>query len=263
MAGSLLSPVLLIADLKTPSRWYNMLRLYRATSPMSIGSWTLLLFGSFSGLAALGQLGADLLDLPAVRRLARWAGLPAAAAGALLATYTGTLLAATSTPFWAVAYRLLPPLFGLSGTATATAALALLLPHSTAAQSSRRRIERLALVASAAELLLVWRLERLWRRHDLHRPLEAPPFQLAYRLGALGLGIVCPLVIHLLQVLSGRELRALGTFAALSALVGGYCQRAVLILAGKRSADDPHDAFRLAQPAHEAELAPAPGGRRA
>src|ERR671937_1640909 len=50
LAGALLSPVLLIADLKTPSRWHNMLRVFRGTSPMSIGSWTLLAFGMSSGL---------------------------------------------------------------------------------------------------------------------------------------------------------------------------------------------------------------------
>src|SRR5687768_6375194 len=46
LAGALLSPLFLIKDLHTPSRWYNMLRIARATSPMSIGSWTLALFGT-------------------------------------------------------------------------------------------------------------------------------------------------------------------------------------------------------------------------
>jgi formate-dependent nitrite reductase membrane component NrfD len=248
LLGALISPVLLIADLKTPSRWYNMLRVYRGTSPMSIGSWTLAAFGTMSGLAALGQLAADLLGLRGGRRLARAAGLPAAASGALLATYTGSLLAATSTPLWAVGYRLLPPLFGMSGTATATAALSLVLHRAGAPSSTHRRLERLALVVSLSELLLTRRLDALWSQRQLAAPLDEPPLSLAYRGGALGLGILTPLAVHLLQALTGRELRTASTLASFAALAGGYSQRAVLLLAGKRSAERATDAFRFAQP---------------
>src|SRR5690349_24791475 len=37
--GTVIGPALLIADLHTPQRWYNMLRIFRRTSPMSIGSY--------------------------------------------------------------------------------------------------------------------------------------------------------------------------------------------------------------------------------
>jgi protein NrfD len=246
--GSLLSPVLLVADLKTPTRWYNMLRIYRSTSPMSIGSWTLFAFGGLSGLAAAGQVLDDVFAFARGRLLARCAGVPAAIAGAVLATYTGSLLSATSTPIWAAAYRLLPPIFGLSGTATATAALSLILDHDAAAPTTRRRLERLALLASLGELVLTLRLDALWKREHLEQPLEEPPLRLAYRLGVFGLGILAPLGVHLLQVLSGRELRTASRLAAIAALVGGYSQRAVLVLAGKRSAERPKDAFHVAQP---------------
>ncbi|MBV8612990.1 MAG: polysulfide reductase NrfD, partial [Acetobacteraceae bacterium] len=53
---SLLAPTLgaamLVGDLHTPKRFYNMLRLFKATSPMSIGSWILVFFGVFSTLTA-------------------------------------------------------------------------------------------------------------------------------------------------------------------------------------------------------------------
>jgi formate-dependent nitrite reductase membrane component NrfD len=140
-----------------------MLRVYRGTSPMSIGSWTLVAFGGLSGLAALGQLGADVLGLRRARTLAHAAGLPAAAAGAVLATYTGSLLSATSTPLWAAGDRLLPPIFGLSGTATATAALALILERAGAPRARRHRLARLAFLASLFELLLTLRLDARWK----------------------------------------------------------------------------------------------------
>jgi len=80
LLGALLSPVFLITDLHTPKRFYNMLRIFRPTSPMSIGSWTLAGFGALSGVAALGQAIEDLTGGGGAGRwLARLAGLPGAA----------------------------------------------------------------------------------------------------------------------------------------------------------------------------------------
>jgi len=52
MAGPTIGSALLIADLHTPKRWYNMLRIFRKTSPMSIGSYILTSFGLSSSIAA-------------------------------------------------------------------------------------------------------------------------------------------------------------------------------------------------------------------
>ena len=53
---SLLAPmigsVLLIWDLHTPQRFYNMLRIAKRTSPMSIGTWILMSFTGFAGVSA-------------------------------------------------------------------------------------------------------------------------------------------------------------------------------------------------------------------
>lgn len=245
LLGSLLSTALLVADLKTPARWYNMLRIYRSTSPMSIGAWTLFAFGGLSGLAALGQAVNDVFGWRRARRLARFAGVPAAVAGGVLATYTGSLLSATSTPIWAASYRLLPPIFGLSGTATATAALSLIVGRARTARTTQHRLERLALLASLFELVLTLRLDALWKREHLNRPLAEPPLKLPYRIGALGLGILAPLGVHLLQAATGRDLRTASTLASMAALVGGYTQRAVMVLAGKRSAERPIDSFHF------------------
>jgi len=97
LAGVLLSPLLLIADLRTPGRWYNMLRIFRRTPSMSIGAWTLTGFGLLSGIAAAAQALYARTGVVACRRVARYIGVPAALAGGAVTTYTGTLLAATST----------------------------------------------------------------------------------------------------------------------------------------------------------------------
>ena len=247
LAGALVSPLLLIADLKTPSRWYNMIRVFRPTSPMSIGSWTLLAFGSASGLAAAAQIVSDFFDVAWARRAARFIGVAAAISGGVMATYTGSLLSATSTPFWAVAYRWLPALFGVSGTATATALLSLLLERQPGTRRSRRRLEHLALVTSCVELGLTAGVDAQLRRARVRTPLDEPSLGVAYRFGAVGLGVLAPLVVHGLQVLTGRDLHALSRGVAVGALVGGYTQRAALVMAGKESASRPQDYFRVAR----------------
>jgi protein NrfD len=58
---SLLAPtigtVCLIFDLHTPKRFYNMLRLVKATSPMSLGSWALVAFSGASVAIAAPLVG--------------------------------------------------------------------------------------------------------------------------------------------------------------------------------------------------------------
>src|SRR5438874_11363775 len=56
-AGSVLSPALLISDLGKPSRFLNMLRVFKAQSPMSVGVWTLLGFsGGWVAAAFAGSM---------------------------------------------------------------------------------------------------------------------------------------------------------------------------------------------------------------
>src|SRR6266699_4983661 len=55
-AGSVLSPAVLISDLGRPSRFLNMLRVFKPQSPMSVGAWTLVFFSSASTAAALADL---------------------------------------------------------------------------------------------------------------------------------------------------------------------------------------------------------------
>lgn len=248
LAGALISPLLLIADLHAPWRWYNMLRIFRKTSAMSIGAWTLFVFGGLSGLAALGQALEDLFKIPAGRWLGRLFGVPAAAAGMLMSVYTGTLLSATSVPLWAAAGRLLSALFGTSATATASAALSLELQIAGAPRATQRRLERLALIASSAELALTLAADRRWRRQQLDAPLQGSSIAPAYRFGVLGLGIIAPLLAHAVNILSRRDSRAISAAAAVATLAGGFVQRAVMIFAGSASSQRPTDYFHFTQP---------------
>ena len=53
LAGALIAPPLLIADLGRPARFLNMLRVFKLRSAMSIGAWTLVGFSSAVGLAVI------------------------------------------------------------------------------------------------------------------------------------------------------------------------------------------------------------------
>src|SRR3954468_22477837 len=55
-AGVAASPPLLISDLGRPERFLNMMRVFKVTSPMSMGSWILLVSGGASNTAAALEL---------------------------------------------------------------------------------------------------------------------------------------------------------------------------------------------------------------
>src|SRR3982751_2640572 len=55
--GGAVSAGLLIHDLGRPARFLNMLRVFRITSPMSMGSWILSIFSTAAGAAAVLPFG--------------------------------------------------------------------------------------------------------------------------------------------------------------------------------------------------------------
>lgn len=113
--GAAAGTVALIHDLGRPERFLNMLRVFKVTSPLSVGSFILAPFG---GLAA-AALASDVTGwLP---RLGRVAGVGAAAVGPPLATYTAALICNTAVPAWHEAHREMPFVFAGSGAAAAAA----------------------------------------------------------------------------------------------------------------------------------------------
>jgi formate-dependent nitrite reductase membrane component NrfD len=140
LACVMISPALLTSDLGQPRRFINMLRTFKVTSPMSVGSW--ILFGS-GPTTALAAFASWTERVPRVGRIAK----PAAALlGLPLSTYTGALIANTAVPVWHESRRLLPFVFG-SGAALSAGAIAVTVNDPTAARQARR----LALGAAAVE----------------------------------------------------------------------------------------------------------------
>ena len=227
LAGALISPVLLILDLHK-KKWHNMLRIYRSTSAMSVGAWALSLFGAFSGLVAAGQFLDD-RGFGLGRTVARLAQIPAAMAGGVVALYTGTLMAATAAPVDASAFPFLSSLFASSAASTAAAALTVAAEATGAPASSKRKLNLVALIAGAAELIFALLVDRKWRGEGAQawrtRRRSDPPSGWACSAWASG----GPLASTRVQALLPR-LAAAGAVSAVSALSaasssGGVCAR--------------------------------------
>jgi formate-dependent nitrite reductase membrane component NrfD len=148
-AGDLISPALLISDLGRPERFLNMLRVFKVTSPMSVGTWVLFVSGTSSSISAA-------LELLGILKPVKLAGdAVAALVGPALATYTGTLVANTAVPVWHEARQELPWLFSASASASAGAAAAIFTPTEAAGPA-----RRLAVLGAAAELGLMETMKR-------------------------------------------------------------------------------------------------------
>jgi len=134
----LLTPPLLIADLGRPERFWHLLvnarsglPYFNLQSPLSVGSWALLLYGAMTFLSFLDNLVADgkLHAAPFVRLYTR---LPrklyatvGSAAGFFVAGYTGVVLNITARPFWAATDPLMGALFIASAASTGAGAISL------------------------------------------------------------------------------------------------------------------------------------------
>jgi formate-dependent nitrite reductase membrane component NrfD len=124
--GAVLSSALPVADLGRPSRFLNMLRVFKPQSTMSMGSWALSAFSLFAGISSF----ADLLALRFGNRLPTRAMRGIGRAGSVLFgmpfhNYTGVLIGASVIPVWNKRIRSLPREFGMSGLQSAVGLLEL------------------------------------------------------------------------------------------------------------------------------------------
>lgn len=219
----------LIHDLGRPERFHHMLRVAKPTSPMSVGTWILTAYGPAAGLAAVaGELDRRSLPRPLrwVGRLARPAGLWAAALSPALATYTAVLLGDTATPAWQASRRSLPLLFA-AGAAASAGGVGLLGPL---AESGPAR--RLAVAGAVAELVASESLEREARG-------AAGDAFATGRAARLRTGAQWAMAGGAALAVAGRRSRLLSGLAGVSLLAGSALARFAVFEAGQASARDP------------------------
>jgi DMSO reductase anchor subunit len=146
--GALASVGLLIVDLGRPERFLHMLRVFKPTSPLSVGSYILAPFSALTtasaGLRVLGWF-------PALRKLVA-AG--SAVFGGPMTTYTAVLLSNTAVPSWHEAHEAMPFLFAGSALAAGGGMTMALTPVAEAGPA-----RRVALVGAAVELAAAQKVE--------------------------------------------------------------------------------------------------------
>jgi protein NrfD len=230
-----LSGLLLTLDLGRPERFWHMLiqshtfrPMLKLYSPMSFGSWALLIFGGvalLSFLAALAEAGRIRWTWPLRLRPPGPLGTLVAIGGALLgifvAAYTGVLLAVTNRPIWSDTTLL--GLNFLISAASTSAALLILLAHRRHRTPGLAALERFDMMVLALEPIAIIALivslgsvARVW--------LSVWGLLL---LLVVVLGVLVPLALQWRS--AGVDTGRTAT-ATLLVLIGGFVFRAVIVL---------------------------------
>ena len=220
---------LLVHDLGRPERFLHMLRVFRPTSPMSVGSWVLAAAAPvFGGAALAGRTRGG------SRALGRGLSLAGAGLGLPLTTYTAVLLSNTAVPVWQEARRSLPFLFAASAAGSSAAALEM----SSLNEEESRIVRRFGIAARGAEILAASLVERETARTPrVGRPLkEGVSGSLWAASKALTAASLVLSAGSRRRPWARRLAGAAGTGAALAT-------RFAIFLAGKSSARDPRATF--------------------
>jgi formate-dependent nitrite reductase membrane component NrfD len=223
-AADAMSAVLLVSDLGRPSRFLNMLRVVKPTSPMSVGSWVLTLSGGAtaaalvfgeSALGRISEIGAGLLGGP-------------------LAGYTAVLLTNSAVPSWSGARRTLPLLFLSSSAASAGLVLSLLPLDARGLRVARR----FAALGAAAELAASFAVEAELSAN----PRALAPLKQGFAGACWSFARVASLA-GLAGSLLPRRAKAVRRALDVVALAGAVALRFAVFHAGKASARDPRATF--------------------
>ena len=235
-----LSGLLLTLDLQRPLRFWHMLiesntyrPMFKSWSPMSLGSWALLIFGIFALVSFLSALVEDnRLDWPAGRRVRPPGMLGTAIAGIgglfgfYVAGYTGVLLAVTNRPIWSDT-PLLGMLFVVSAASISAALMTLLahrsrwtMPGLAALHRMDAWVVALEFIVLIAVMISLGPVFRAW--------LNAWGLLLFF--GVIIVGMLIPLALYWrAEWLGNRN----ATAVAALVLVGGFILRLVIVFSAQ------------------------------
>jgi len=214
------SPALLISDLGKPSRFLYMLRVFKLTSPMSLGAWLLVANGGATSLAAG-------LNLISPRRRGGAPEVVAALLGAPLATYTAALITNSAIPAWSEARDELPFVFAASASASAAGAAMLTVPSEEAEPVRALGIGAVVVEEVAFKVML----KRL-----------GPELASSYEEGVAGRVDRAARALSAAGAVAfavGRKNRAVSAAGGAMLLAGAVCKRWAVFKAGFHSAEDP------------------------
>ncbi|HEV2753670.1 MAG TPA: NrfD/PsrC family molybdoenzyme membrane anchor subunit [Solirubrobacteraceae bacterium] len=223
LAGAGASPALLISDLGRPARFFNMLRVLKVTSPMSVGTWILSASGVSIALAAV-RAWSGLFP-----RAGRAGSVVAAALGGPLGTYTAALVADTAIPVWHEARHELPFVFAGSAAASAGAIATAWTPAKHAGPARWATVGGAVVEVAGTQLM----------EHRLGSVGEPYHEGAAGRLGMAAKAMTTAGAAAI--ALRGRRSRAAALAGAALVTAGSLCERWSVFKAGFQSAARPDD----------------------
>ena len=234
LAAVSLGAVALVKDLGRPERFLHMLRTFKLTSPMSVGSWILSAFSAGTGVSAVAEIdrmsGAR-LPLgplrPVLQAVEGPAGVEAALFAGPLAAYTAVLLGDTATPTWNAAHEELPFVF-VSSAVLASAGLAMITTPVHEAGPARKLAVFGVMGDVAAMRVMEHRMDPI-AAEPLRQGRAGAMLRWSERLAAAG---------GLAALLGGRN-RAVAAVSGLALLAASALTRFGVFEAGLSSAKDP------------------------
>ncbi|MFF2840745.1 NrfD/PsrC family molybdoenzyme membrane anchor subunit [Paenarthrobacter sp. NPDC057981] len=234
LAAISVGAVALVKDLGRPERFLNMLRTFKVTSPMSVGSWILSAFTAGTAVTAVAEIDrmtGSKLPLGPLRTVLRAvegpAGFEAAVFAGPLAAYTAVLLGDTATPTWNAAHEELPFVF-VSSACLASAGLAMVTTPVHEAGPARK-LAVLGVLGDVAAMKVMERRMDPVAAEPLHQGKAGTMLTWSERLAvAGGLG----------ALLAGRN-RAVAAASGLALLAASALTRFGVFEAGLASARDP------------------------
>lgn len=228
--GSILTPALLVSDLGVPSRFLNMLRVFKVQSPMSVGVYIVSGFGPTAVLAKAANYLRNNRSGGMLKLFESASGLLSALFGLGMATYTGVLIGATAIPVWNENIDSLPIHFALSGLGAGVSALQMM------GHEDSRSLNMLGIAASVGETMEGVKLEMAFK--PANTPLKTGVSGVITRLGGVLSGPL-PLALRLAAAFAGeRRSRHLIRAASAASIAGSLLTRVGWIRAGHASAKD-------------------------
>jgi DMSO reductase anchor subunit len=215
------SLVALVHDLGRPERFLNMLRVFKPSSPMSVGSWILSIYGPQAGLAAVTSVSGKFT------RVGRVATIGAALTGPAVAGYTAALMSDTAVPAWHDGHRHMP--FVFVGSATmAAGGFAMAASPLAEAGPARRAVVLGAVVETVAQEMM---------EREMGLASETLHQSTAGRLTTLSRALTATAAVTAVTLAPKSRIAALA--GGLAALAGSACTRFGIFHAGVASAKDP------------------------
>ncbi len=242
--GIVIGALCLISDLGRPERFLNIIKVYKFTSPMSVGVWGVIVFTIFSIFSVLMIFGKSkdskgiwklgyYISLVIPRKAVNAIGLTV---GVFLAGYTGVLLTETSRPFWSDT-PFLGALFLASGVSTAIAFIYFFygtMRNDEIGQRNKYKLKLVDNMAIIAEIVIL--IFMLIQLSNIGHLKYLKHYTGMFWIGVVVVGLIIPLLWNFVSLIGyriqGKKLKT-NFITPILILIGGFLLRYVVVMAGQ------------------------------